>query len=174
MTVVEEGGANISPKPFRKLLLPCLQKIFEPRQVPRIALLFGNSDTVVEFTLACDPEGVILDEGCSIEKTISIGMFLYILPRIFQANQSEGIDAVYHFSFTGAENVESTVTIKNKSIAVEEGLMGSPNLHVTADSRTWIGFLAKEVNLLKALVTRKIRIKGSPRLMKDFAKCFPA
>ena len=70
LTVVEEGGANISPKPFRKLLLPCLQEIFQPRQIPRIVFLFGNSETVVEFTLACDPDGVILDNGCNIEKII--------------------------------------------------------------------------------------------------------
>jgi len=69
MTVVEEGGANISPKTFHKLLLPCLKEIFKPKQIPRIIFLFGDPETVVEFTLACDPDGVILDKGCSIEKT---------------------------------------------------------------------------------------------------------
>jgi len=69
MTVVEEGGANISPNTFRKLLLPCMQEIFKSRQISRIVLLFGNSETVVEFMLACNPEGIILDKGCSIKKT---------------------------------------------------------------------------------------------------------
>ncbi len=107
-------------------------------------------------------------------RPLSIDMFFGSLPRIFQANQSEGIDAVYHFSFTGNENIEGTVTIKDKKITVEEGLKGAPNLHVTADSQSWTRFLAKELNLFIALVTRKIKIKGSPKLMKDFAKCFPA
>jgi hypothetical protein len=39
---------------------------------------------------------------------------------------------------------------------------------------TWIKFLSKEVNLVKALLTRKIKIKGSPKLMMAFAKCFPS
>jgi putative sterol carrier protein len=59
-------------------------------------------------------------------------------------------------------------------LAVRDGLEGKPDLHVTADSQTWIKFLAKEINIVKALVTRKIKIKGSPKLMKAFAKCFPS
>jgi epoxyqueuosine reductase QueG/putative sterol carrier protein len=107
-------------------------------------------------------------------RPLSIKMFLENLPRIFQANQSEGMNAVYHFSFSGNENIECSVTIREKTIIIKEGLKGSPDLHVTADSQTWIRFLAKEANLLIALLTRKIKIKGSPKLMKDFAKCFPA
>jgi putative sterol carrier protein len=80
------------------------------------------------------------------------------LPLIFQPGQSEGLNAVYHFTFTGDENLEGTVTIREKSLAVRDGLEGKPDLHVTADSQTWIKFLAKEINLVKALVTRKIKI----------------
>ena len=72
------------------------------------------------------------------------------------------------------ENLEGTVTIREKSLAVQEGLEGKPDLHVTADSQTWIKFLAKEIHLVRALVTRKIKIKGSPKLMMAFARCFPS
>ena len=57
---------------------------------------------------------------------------------------------------------------------MREGLEGKCDLHVTADSLTWINFLAKEINLVRALVTRKIKIKGSPKLMMAFARCFPS
>ena len=107
-------------------------------------------------------------------RPISAAVFLDGLPLLFQPGQSEGLDATYHFSFTGDENLEGTVTIKEKKLAVLEGLVGKPNLHVTADSRTWVKFLAKEINLVKALMTRKIKIKGSPKLMMAFAKCFPS
>ena len=108
-------------------------------------------------------------------RPVSAAMFFESLPHIFQPNQSEGINAVYHFSFTGNENMCGTITIKDKKISVEEGgLVGKADLHVTADSNTWIKFLAKEKNLLIALASRKIKIKGSPRLMKDFAGCFPS
>ncbi len=107
-------------------------------------------------------------------RPISAAMFLESLPLIFQPGQSEGLDAVYHFTFTGDEDLQGTVTIREKFLAMQEGLEGKPDLHVTADSRTWIKFLAKEINLVKALLTRKIKIKGSPKLMMAFAKCFPS
>lgn len=67
-----------------------------------------------------------------------------------------------------------TVIIRNKTIEVQEGLMGTADIRMTADSQTWVGFLAKEKNLLWALIRGKIRIKGSPALLKRFAQCFPA
>lgn len=104
----------------------------------------------------------------------SVAMFLESLPLVFQPGQSVGLAAVYHFSFTGREAQVATVVINDGHLTVEGGLRGEADLHITADSTTWVGFLAKEVNLAKALLTRKIRIKGSPRLMKAFAKCFPS
>lgn len=52
--------------------------------------------------------------------------------------------------------------------------MGSADLRVTADSRTWISFVAKECSLVWALIRGKIRIRGSPGLLVAFGKCFPA
>jgi hypothetical protein len=45
---------------------------------------------------------------------------------------------------------------------------------MSADSQTWLGFLAKERSLLWALLRRRIRIWGSPRLLLAFGKCFPS
>lgn len=100
--------------------------------------------------------------------------FLEALPLVFQRAQSEGLDTRYHFTFTGEDNLKAAVVIKNKSLEVLDGHVDTADLHVTADARTWLDFLAKEKNLLWALLSRKIRIKGSPKLMQAFAKCFPA
>jgi len=69
MIVVEGGGSSIAPKTFRKLLLPCMQDILKPRKMPQIAFFFGNSREVIEFMLACDTDGILLDKECNIEKT---------------------------------------------------------------------------------------------------------
>ena len=100
--------------------------------------------------------------------------FLESLPLIFQRDQSEGLNATYHFTFTGEEEVTGTTVIQDKRIEVLPGHVGKADLALTADSRTWVDFLAKEKGLLPALIQRKIRIQGSPRLMKQFAKCFPS
>ncbi len=100
--------------------------------------------------------------------------FLESLPLLFQKEQSEGLNATYHFTFTGAEDTKGTVVIRDKTLEVKEGHEGSPNLRLRADSETWVRFLAKETNILWAMVRGKIRIKGSPALLKAFARCFPS
>jgi ferredoxin len=103
----------------------------------------------------------------------SIDLFVRGLSLSFQSGRSEGINAVYHFTFTGEENREATVTIRDQKLRVDEGRQGKPDLHVIADTANWLGFLAKERNLLWAILRRKIRIKGSPKLLLAFGRCFP-
>jgi ferredoxin len=103
----------------------------------------------------------------------SVHAFLQYLPHLFQRNKSKGLDAVYHFTFSGEESAAGTVTIRNQKVEVQTGLAGKPDIHITADSRTWLRFLAKEENIVWALIRRKVRVKGPIRLMKEFGKCFP-
>ena len=104
----------------------------------------------------------------------SVRGFLESLPIVFQRGQAEGISARYQFTFTGEEELKGTVVITGKGIEVLDGHVGAADMSVTADSRTWLEFLTKEKNLFSALLQRKIRLKGSPRLMKQFARCFPS
>ncbi len=92
----------------------------------------------------------------------------------FQRHAAGQLNAVYHFTFTGNEKADVTVTIRSGAIAVENGLTGKPDIHVTADSETWLGFLAKEKNLLWALLSRRIRLRGNPKWLLAFRRCFPS
>jgi len=104
----------------------------------------------------------------------TIAGLLNFMPYVFQPNQSRGLEATFHFSFTGAENRSATIVISNRTLRIEEGLVGNADVHVTADAKTWLGFLAKEKSLPVALLTRKVRIKGNPKLLLGFSKCFPS
>ena len=104
----------------------------------------------------------------------TISGLLTFMPIVFQPEHSRGLNATYHFSFTGAENRDATITVRDRKITVREGLVGSADIRMTADSKTWLGFLAKEKNLFWALARRKIRISGDPRLLLAFGKCFPS
>jgi NAD-dependent dihydropyrimidine dehydrogenase PreA subunit len=104
----------------------------------------------------------------------SIDGFVSALPFVFQRGASEGLDATYHFTFTGEEEEQATVSIREGTLQVQDGHQGEADLRVFADSETWLGFLAKERSLLWALLRRKIRIKGSPKLLVAFGKCFPS
>ncbi len=92
----------------------------------------------------------------------------------FERGKAQGVNATYHFTFTGKEEKKATVTIRGGILQVQDDHLGQPDLRVTADSETWLGFLAKERNLVWALLSRRVRIKGSPRLLLAFSKCFGA
>ena len=64
--------------------------------------------------------------------------------------------------------------LRNKSLTVEEGHVDKADLRVVANAKTWLSFLAKEKNLVWALLRRKIRLQGRPQLLVAFGKYFPA
>jgi putative sterol carrier protein len=103
----------------------------------------------------------------------TLEVFLKGMPNVFQPGKSAGLNATFHFTFTGHELRQATVVIEHQKISVTEGHVGQPDLHVTADSQTWIGFLRKEKNVVWALLRRKIRLNGPLKLLVAFGKCFP-
>jgi len=103
----------------------------------------------------------------------SITSLLFGMPLSFQRQAAGKLDVTYHFVFTGNEPTRATVVIRGGKITVENGLLGEPNLKVTADSETWLGFLAGERNLLWALLTRRVRLQGNPRWLLALKRCFP-
>lgn len=77
----------------------------------------------------------------------TIERFLSGLRLTFQAGKAAKLNAVYHFTFTGKEEKQATVTIRNGTLQVQDGHQGEADLRMTADRETWLGFLAKERNL---------------------------
>ena len=104
----------------------------------------------------------------------TVPAFLRGLRLAFQPSKAANVNAVYHFTFTGAEEHRATITIREKTLQVESGHTGKPDLRITADADTWLGILAREKNIAWALLRRKIRLRGSPRLLLAFGKCFAA
>jgi epoxyqueuosine reductase QueG len=99
--------------------------------------------------------------------------FLFGIGLSFQRDQSVGLNAIYHFTFTGSDSTQATVTIRDKSVDVRDGLLGTADCAVTADADIWLGFLRKEKSILWAILRRKVRVKGKLSLLTAFGKCFP-
>ena len=104
----------------------------------------------------------------------SIASLLFGMRVSFQRHAAGKLDVTYHFVFTGNEQAEATVTIRNGKITVDNGLLGKSKLKVIADSETWLGFLAGERNLLWALITRRVRLQGNPKWLLALKRCFPS
>ncbi len=105
---------------------------------------------------------------------VSVAGFLAGMNYTFQRHQADGLDAVYHFTFTGREKALATVVIRDRKLHVAKGHVGEATLRVTADTETWLGFLAREKNLAVAILTGKIRMRGNPKWLVAFGKCFPS
>jgi hypothetical protein len=52
--------------------------------------------------------------------------------------------------------------------------VGEAQITATADSDVWLRFLRKEANLPWALLRRKVKLRGDPRLLLAFGRCFPS
>jgi ferredoxin len=102
----------------------------------------------------------------------TIADFLFMLPRVFQRGKSAGLCATYHFVFTGKEERNATIVIRDQRLTVADGLQGEADLAVTADGAAWLGAVARERSMLWAIVTRKIRLRGSAQLLAAFGRCF--
>jgi putative sterol carrier protein len=83
------------------------------------------------------------------------------------------LNATYHFTFIGREPRTATVVIRDGTLVVRDGLEGVADCAIIADSDAWLGFLRKERGLLRALIRRRIRVRGSLRLLAAFGRCFP-
>jgi len=107
-------------------------------------------------------------------RSTSIRGFLFGITLTFQPGGAEGVDRRFHFVFTGDEPMEATVCIAGGEIEVTPGILaGEPDVTITADSRAWLAFVARERRLLPLLLTRRIRVRGSLRAFAEFGRCFP-
>lgn len=117
------------------------------------------------------PHKQIRQVGSGIRAT-SVEAFLSNLQIVFKRHRAKGLDLTYHFTFTGDEFIEATIMIRNGTLQVERGHVGTADLHVTADSATWVRFLRRETSVVWALLRRRIRLRGPVRLLQRFGACF--
>jgi epoxyqueuosine reductase QueG len=149
-----------------------LQDVVRPLQEREETIYVTKNSDAEEHVAKRFPHKTIKHVGNSLRPN-TIEVFLNGMPHVFQPGKSAGLHATFHFTFTGQEPRQATVVIKDQKISVEEGHVGQPDLHVTADAQTWIGLLRKEKNVVWALLWRKIRLAGPLKLLVAFGKCFP-
>jgi len=148
-----------------------IREIVRPFQEKKETIYVAANSDAHEFVEKRYPHKSVKVVGGGI-RSQTIAGFLRGARLKFQRGKAKGLDATYHFIFTGEEAREATITVRESRIDVRDGLMGDADLTVRADSRTWLRFLSKDVSIVRALLTRKIRMKGSPRLLVAFGNCF--
>jgi Fe-S-cluster-containing hydrogenase component 2 len=149
-----------------------LKNVVRPLQEKEETIYVARNTDAEDHIAKRFPHKTIQHVGHTLRPN-NIAVFLNGMPNVFQPGKSAGLNATFHFTFTGQEPRQATVVIQDQQLSVQDGHIGQPDLHVTADSQTWIGFLRKERNVVWALLRRKIRLAGPLKLLVAFGKCFP-
>lgn len=149
-----------------------LQEIVRPLQEKDETIYVTRNSDAEDHVARRFPHKAIKHVASTLRPN-TIDVFLNGIPHVFQPGKSAGLNATFHFTFTGHEQRQATVVIQEQKISVKAGHVGQPDLHVTADSQTWLGFLRKEKNVVWALLRRKIRLDGPLKLLVAFGRCFP-
>ncbi len=150
-----------------------LKEVVRPLQDKEETIYVTRNSDAEEYVAKRFPHKKIKHVGNTLRPN-TIEVFLKGMPNVFQPSKSAGLNSTFHFTFTGHEQRQATVVIREQMLTVKEGHVGQPDLHVTADSQTWVGFLRKEKNIVWALLRRKFRLDGPLRLLMAFGKCFPS
>lgn len=148
-----------------------VEEIVRPLQRKEETIYVVANSDAEEFVIKRFPHKKVkrISNGLTLS---SINGFLRGLRIVFQPGKAKGLTIRYHFQFTGEEERKATVIIDKNRVKIVEDFEGEADLKVTADSKTWLKFLANKQTLPVALISRKIRLKGSPKLLIQFGKCF--
>jgi hypothetical protein len=169
MAVCPAGEEVIAP--FQNDPAGYLSETVKPLQDKRETIYVVKGSDAEAHVAKRFPHKTVRQVGNSLRPQTIRG-FLSGLSFVFQPKRAKGLDATYHFTFDGEERVDATVGIRDGRVTMVEGHQGEPRLRIGADSRTWLGFVRKERSLVWALLRRKIRVRGNPKHLVAFGRCF--
>jgi epoxyqueuosine reductase QueG/putative sterol carrier protein len=103
----------------------------------------------------------------------SAATFFRSIPLTFQRGPARGWRATFHFDLTGPDATQATVRIDDGTLEVEPGLVGAPDLFVSAPGQLWLDIVSKKRSPVWAVLMRRLRVRGDRTLLTRFAACFP-
>lgn len=102
-----------------------------------------------------------------------IRAFFRSIPLTFQRGPARGWKGTYHFDLTGEHPVQATVRIDDGTLAVEDGLVGEPDVRVRADGAVWLEIVTKKRSPVLSVLTGRLKVQGDRSLLPRFSACFP-
>jgi putative sterol carrier protein len=91
----------------------------------------------------------------------------------FVKDAAKGVDAIYQFELTGDGGGTWHVIVKDGQMEVGEGEHPDASSTVTADAGDYVKIANNEMNGLRAVMTRKMRIGGNLVLARKMQAMFP-
>jgi putative sterol carrier protein len=82
------------------------------------------------------------------------------MPKAFQPDRAEGVEAVVQYHLTGAEAGDWIIRIGDGLCEVEKGEADGPRLTLSADSDDYLKVLTGQLNAMSAFAEGKLKLKG--------------
>lgn len=157
--------------PYRADKAAFMKSVLEPLQTKEEALFVIAGSDAEDYAQRRYPHKPVRRVGGGLRPR-TIDGFLDGLPLVFQRGKAKGLAATYHFTFTGLNTRTATISVRERKLSISEGHVGLADISVITEAKSWLAFVYKERSLAWMLLTRRLRLKGPPRLLMAFGKCF--
>ncbi|MBF0526173.1 MAG: SCP2 sterol-binding domain-containing protein [Deltaproteobacteria bacterium] len=96
------------------------------------------------------------------------------MKSVFNKDCAIGVDAVFQYVITGEEGGNWSVTVKDQTCTVNEGMADSPNVTLTMAAPDYLDLINGRLNGMTAYMTGKLKIGGDLMLSQKLMTMFPA
>ncbi|MCO4744334.1 MAG: SCP2 sterol-binding domain-containing protein [Proteobacteria bacterium] len=91
----------------------------------------------------------------------------------FVASAAEGVSAVFQFDISGDGGGIWHIVVEDGGMAVHSGAHASPSSTVTAKAADYVKIANGDMNGLRAVMTRKMKIAGNLVMARKMQNMFP-
>ncbi len=91
---------------------------------------------------------------------LTINDLMEKMPGAFLPEKAQGVDTVLQFNFTGDQESNWIITIKDGVCTAEQGVAENPNMALTADGQDYIDIVTGKLDAMKAFMGGKLKLTG--------------
>ena len=95
------------------------------------------------------------------------------LDQRFVANAAKGVNAVYQFELSGDGGGTWHVQVADGAMSVHSGANPNPTAVVTSKAADYVKIANGDINGLRAVMTRKMKVKGNIVMARKMQNMFP-
>ncbi|HZM24065.1 MAG TPA: SCP2 sterol-binding domain-containing protein [Anaerolineales bacterium] len=104
---------------------------------------------------------------------LTVSQLMEKMPGAFIPEKAQGVNAVIHFKFTGAEAGDWNATIADGKVAVAQGAPSKPaTMTLTTDSDDYVKLFTGELDGMQAFMQGKIKLGGDLNLAMKLMQMF--
>lgn len=94
------------------------------------------------------------------------------MPEAFLAEKADGISATVQFHFTGEQASDWFIQIADAACSTTEGVVETPNVTMTVDSRDFLDLLGGRLEPMAAFMRGKLQLRGDVALAMKLPNLF--